>query len=299
MSLANQALSVGAYLSGAAIRMLRTKWGDDVDLIAEELYTTLANCPDPTSGPVTINFGPNNTPQVTPPNFLLDPLGNFSLPDFSLPGFNFNNPNDVQQSDNPQNQDPTPQNPVPAKPKQRSRSQTGYQRVTGPGQVISGGGSSYRVSFYPNGTSGDASVVTVNQLQTGVPDLKPGDWLPVFSVIKYELKVSENVENPGKANERVISTQTDIKIISTTYDAIASKGGGTGGGAIPGIVTGGSGDTYTMTIYPDGTDQAGQSVQVKQLQIDSGETIPVDSWELVSKIGDVYYVQFPVWLSDI
>ncbi len=297
MSLANQAISVGAYLSGAAIRMLRTKWGSDVDLIAEELYTTLANCPDPQSGPVTINFGPNNTPQVTPPNFLLDPLGNFSLPDFSLPGFNFNNPNDVQQTDNPQNQDPSPNSPVPAKPKERTRSQIGYQRVTGPAQVISGGGQSYVCNFFPNGTSGDPKQVTVNQLQTGIDDLEAGDWLPVFSVIKYEMKVKELVENPGKANERVISTQTDINILSTTYDAIASKAAA-GGGAVPGTVVGGSGDTYQMTIYPKGLGGETQQVTVKQLQIDPTETIPVGSWEMVSKVGSNYYVQFPVWLSN-
>jgi hypothetical protein len=288
-------------LAGQAIRMMRTKWRDNADLLAQELYEIFLTDKDPETGPLTVNFSPNQPPQITPPNFVLGPLNLPQLPDLALPDFNFNNPNDLQQQDLPQDQTPDPNNPVPAKPKKRTKSSIAYQRTAMPAQVISGGGSSYVVNAYPNGTGDDPKQMTVNQLQQNIPDLNPGDWLPVFQVIKFELKVTEIVENPGQNNERVISTSTEMTVLSTTNDAIAgSTVGGTGGNAFPGFVISGSGNKYLCRIYPDGfSTTTTKDVLVTQMQIDPTETIPTGTFAIVLLGKDKKYtMQVPVWISD-
>lgn len=69
-----------------------------------------------------------------------------------------------------------------------------------------------------------------------------------------------------------------------------------GGGGIPGKVVSGSGSTYIMEIYPDGLSGNAITVTATQLDIFATAVIPADRWTLVSKIGDVYYMQFPVWM---
>jgi hypothetical protein len=71
------------------------------------------------------------------------------------------------------------------------------------------------------------------------------------------------------------------------------------GGGIPGrIVSGGPGDTYTVSLYENGlAGGVTATVPVKQLQIDPAETIPVGTWTLVSKIGSGYVMQVPVWVA--
>lgn len=77
----------------------------------------------------------------------------------------------------------------------------------------------------------------------------------------------------------------------------ASAGTSTGGGGTPCKVVSGSGSTYTVTLYPDGsTGEAGSNVTATQMQIASGETIPAGSWGFVTKLGSSYFMQFAVWL---
>ncbi len=79
---------------------------------------------------------------------------------------------------------------------------------------------------------------------------------------------------------------------------------GNGTSTFPGVVTGGSGGTYTVNIYKKGTNGTPESVTVKQLQILSGESVPAGTWALVSKgvktVAGVtsveYTMQIPVWL---
>lgn len=72
--------------------------------------------------------------------------------------------------------------------------------------------------------------------------------------------------------------------------------GGGGTSVYPGKVTGGSGASYTVNVYEGGLSNDPISRTVKQLQIDAGETIPVNTWALVAKVGDDYVMQVPVWL---
>lgn len=82
----------------------------------------------------------------------------------------------------------------------------------------------------------------------------------------------------------------------------------------PGIIQGGSGDSYQVGIYINGLDHKITQVSVKQLQIDPTEIIPIGTWCMVSRItlarkasGDgvainfvwdhIHYMQVPVWLA--
>ena len=77
------------------------------------------------------------------------------------------------------------------------------------------------------------------------------------------------------------------------------------GGGVPGQVqTPVSGQVYNVDLYENGTSAPStQTVQVTQLQIASGETIPQGTWALVSNViddnGNVlqYVMQVPVWVS--
>lgn len=70
-----------------------------------------------------------------------------------------------------------------------------------------------------------------------------------------------------------------------------------GGGMIPGLIESGTGDTYQVKLFPTNLSEFTTTVEVKQLQIDENETIPIDTWVTVSKHGDGYIMQVPVWLE--
>lgn len=81
-------------------------------------------------------------------------------------------------------------------------------------------------------------------------------------------------------------------------DILGVSGGSTGGGGVPGKVLSGTGSTYQVQLYPNGPSAAaGATVSVKQLQIDSGATIPVNTWAIVTLAGAQYCMQVPVWLA--
>lgn len=118
----------------------------------------------------------------------------------------------------------------------------------------------------------------------------------------------------GPDNTGVLETGTWVMIQPLTYSE--TKNGetkqhtiryflpsGNGTSTFPGVVTGGSGSTYTMNVYKKGLNGTPESVSVKQLQI-ANDSIPSGSWALVSKgsktVAGVtsveYTMQMPVWL---
>lgn len=93
---------------------------------------------------------------------------------------------------------------------------------------------------------------------------------------------------------------------------------------IPGTITGGSGNEYSVALHEDGVDkEPTKNVQAKQLQIDLGEQIPIGTWVMVYEWADLvsevkpeelkedttrlltvgskpepkYYLYVPVWLE--
>ena len=76
-------------------------------------------------------------------------------------------------------------------------------------------------------------------------------------------------------------------------------GGEPGASPLMGVVLDGQGDTYTVTIYPDGpSGAAGKSVTVKVPQIADSEVIPAGTWlSAIVKYKDGYWCQPPVWID--
>lgn len=73
--------------------------------------------------------------------------------------------------------------------------------------------------------------------------------------------------------------------------------GGSGGG-VPGKVLSGSGSgPYQVQIYPAGLSGTTKTVSVTQLQIDSSDSVPANTWTIVNQVGSNYYMQVPVWLE--
>jgi hypothetical protein len=66
--------------------------------------------------------------------------------------------------------------------------------------------------------------------------------------------------------------------------------------AFPGVVLSGSGNNYSMKVYPNGLGGPSQTATVTQLQIDPSEAIPAGTWALVSFAGGNYSMQVTTWL---
>jgi hypothetical protein len=65
---------------------------------------------------------------------------------------------------------------------------------------------------------------------------------------------------------------------------------------VPGKVLSGSGSSYVVALYGSGSlTSVTKTVSVTQLQIATGETIPVGTWAPVMKVGSKYFFQVPVW----
>jgi hypothetical protein len=70
-------------------------------------------------------------------------------------------------------------------------------------------------------------------------------------------------------------------------------------GSFPGVITAGSGDTYTVSVYTDGLTLTPTEASVKQLSIDPAATIKAGTWVLVARsAGGEYTMQSPVWGAD-
>lgn len=69
-----------------------------------------------------------------------------------------------------------------------------------------------------------------------------------------------------------------------------------GGGGFPGqVVSGGPGDEYTVNVYESGLNSPPTLRTVTQLSIHEDATIPADTWVMVGKVGEEYFMQHPVW----
>lgn len=284
-------------LAGQAIRMLRTKWGERADLLAEELYTILLTDKDPETGPITVTF-PDGTPSIPlPPGATLGPLGDLQFPDLIFPDlvipqaplFEENEPEDAPTT------------------LRRVRSQPKHERVTVPGLVTAAEGSSHTVLAYPYGKNGQTSEGSILQealfgASTSITaeelngqTIPVGTYVNVFRHIFYIVEVIEIVEKKAGGEENVISTQTEIRVVSQNNE-IAGGGAGGGSAAPAKIISGGPGVDYTAEIYTNGTGADPITASIKQLDIDASETIPTDTWVIAIKVSNQWYCQVPVWM---
>lgn len=131
-----------------------------------------------------------------------------------------------------------------------------------------------------------------------IPNLPPLDFPPWDGDGVGQITIT-NIYNDG-SGEYWTGDRGDPP--DTTPGTGTPTGGAGPGGpsTFPGKVTaGGPGDTYTVDVYEGGLSSAPTSRTVKQLSIDSAETIPADTWAMVSKNGSEYTMQVPVWLEDL
>ena len=68
--------------------------------------------------------------------------------------------------------------------------------------------------------------------------------------------------------------------------------------AFPGKIQSGTGKTYQVQLYENGKNKpTTRTVTAEQMQIDSSETIPKDTYVFVFQAGTEYLIQVPVWLE--
>ncbi len=160
-----------------------------------------------------------------------------------------------------------------------------YKERSLPGLIVSKGEAKnvYKVDVYPNGLSGETSSVNATVVEDKT-NLTPGTWVTVITIV-WTIKVGD-------------------KIVPKSQNVIVPAIPGPS--TFPGKVTGGSGATINMQIYRNGTaGEATNVTGVKVMQIDSGETIPVNTWLPVIEIQKTdpetgqatpeYYVQPAIW----
>lgn len=139
---------------------------------------------------------------------------------------------------------------------------------------------------------------TVAPIQIGNYD--PNAGAPIISVRGHAGELVGEIGLDGDG-----FTQTDH---NGTVVPIGSGGGGSNTityapSMFPGqVVSGGPGTgPYVVNIYPNGLASASEAVSVTQLELDASDTIPVNTWCMVVKVGPasapLYYTQVPVWLS--
>lgn len=150
-------------------------------------------------------------------------------------------------------------------------------------------------------------------------------------VIDGALKIVPNPDLP--TNNTVPLTivlpagSTNTTTIQNIQNGVTSDGGGGGGSGTINIlfppapsddstlapfpfigqVISGTGSTYSLTIYPYGTSGTGYTRSATQLQIDASETINAGTWVIGAafpyRSGQNtlarYYIQCPIWLSDL
>lgn len=127
----------------------------------------------------------------------------------------------------------------------------------------------------------------------------PGSTQPPLTLNQDPLTLGAISIKSG-SNNATIGLNGGSLTFSVNGDSQQPVGGG-GGGGVPGVVvSGGPGSgPYVVTIYPTGLSGGTQNVNVTQLSIDSGETIPAGTWTVVTQVGSNYYMQVPVWGADL
>lgn len=291
-------------LADDAIRMRRTKWGNRADLLAEELFVIFSQDKDADASPITLNFPDGAAPVELPPGSSLDPLGDLIFPGLNFPGLE------------------TPEQPQPSEEQNgsiftRTKRTVSHSRLTVPGIVTEAGtGGSHLVSCFPFGVNGQATEEELGREAVFGPSINVpvaelngqritvGTYVMVFRHVFYATEVRETIERKG-TEENVIDTQTTVSVLSNNTEMVAKEEQEGGSSSFPAIITGGGpGNDYTANVYEEGLSGAVTAVNIRQLDIDAAETIPVGTWAIAVKVpitvGDVttdqWYMQVPVWL---
>src|SRR3990167_1524023 len=175
-----------------------------------------------------------------------------------------------------------------------------YGDFTVGGPTIGGGeidGVNIGGSTYNNESVVGNTIINFPPITGGDVHLPTGDPLPQFSdynVTLGDMKFAFDLLGALK-DLGWVTGNNPAKLDPNAINRFLTKGGG-GGGGIPGKVVSGTGTAYQVRIYLNVLGASSKVVAVTQLQIDSSDTIPVDTWVLVTKAGTSYYCQAPVWM---
>lgn len=114
---------------------------------------------------------------------------------------------------------------------------------------------------------------------TGPVTVDPGNGLdpitfdPTEELDLPDLDLPEFGGNPDETTQEEIPGDDNVYLRRTVKEEWVRTGN------IPAQIVSGSGNTYTCTLFPNGHEEDGVQVEgVRQLQIDSSETIPAGSW---------------------
>lgn len=217
-------------LADDAIRLLRTDWGERANLLSQELYTIFLQYRDIDTGPVTLNLGDGQPAITIRPESLRDPFGQFRWPDFgALDGFRggstvFNRDSYLNQfnSNNVTFEETILDDGSQGRPRrlQRKRTELIPYRECMPGKIVSGSGSTYTVTLYPDGLENAGfNQSGVRQLQIDTNEIIPVDtWTLVSRHSKVEVSLVITVEVvDGMAGEREVSRSTNMRYANNNF----------------------------------------------------------------------------------
>ncbi len=250
-------------------------------MLAEELYAIL-NSDEPTtlSGPVTINNQGSDQPPLQ--------LGNFSTGDVIIQSTKDNGngtqgvtmitpTGDVLFQTLPTGQTPNPQEALPA------GAQGGVPAVIINASSDDAATAFYSVDLYENGADR-----AVSRRITAFHWRNATDPLLAVGTHVFAHKITREALSP------ITETPT-----GTREDQWYVQSPGSGGGTFLGKVVSGTGDTYSVELYGNGSAQpATATVSATVPQIDPTATIPAGTWiAAVYQFGTSYQFQPPVWLT--
>ncbi len=299
-------------LAGQAFRLLKTDW-DSSQFLAEEMYLILLTDLDPTLGPTSVARPGEDNTQLPPE------LSEWPFPELNFPAFDFpiwpDNPYDIEEESE---DTPSQEGQSFFYKRERRTVATQHERTVVPGKVTAHSGSGrYEVTLYPNSSqapnrprtvvlpggdattvqepSGSVPVTNVKQLD-GSTEVAVDTFALIFRHTEFEITKIEQVQTGGGKPEKVLSTSTEVRVVTREHEMAAAVPAG-GGGVPVVIVSGGPGATYLATAYPNGLSAASMTVTVTVLQIDPTETIPAGTWYIAAKIGEDYFIQPPIWIA--
>jgi hypothetical protein len=146
---------------------------------------------------------------------------------------------------------------------------------------------------------GDSTPLTINQYggDGDIIEISRRDEPPV----QFPELPPLEFDGPGDFTVTIIDESGEVSTDTTQDGSTPSpqpRPDSGGGGGFPGkVVSGGPGVSYEVDVYESGLSAAPTRRTVRQLQIHESESVPADTWALVGKVGEEYFMQVPVWLE--
>jgi len=224
-------MGIEDVLSQQSIRLDRTKWQTNCDMLAYEMRTILQSLKSETTGPISVNIGTNNPFQLPGIDTLTIPPIDFVWPELV-------NPTDTEITDDRVDPDtglPPEDDPVREDTITKTETTYSWWRATAPGQVVGRsdtGTGFYQVEVYPNGfleSSADSPfspnitlpgeeavpdgpyhrVYEVQQLD-GSGGIPANTWTLVFRIVELQIVTRTKID---RKTQKEVSRETEINIV--------------------------------------------------------------------------------------